>query len=50
MNIVSLITIPAWVAGIVLAKGFWSTLFAIFFPLWAWYITAEKLLHYYGVI
>ena len=37
----------AWFAGIVIAKGFWSTLFALF-PLWAWYLTTEKLLQALG--
>lgn len=40
----SVIMIPAWVVGIVLANGFWSTLFAVVIPLWAWYLTAEWLL------
>ena len=30
-----------WLMGIVLAKGFWSTLFAVFIPLWSWYLVAE---------
>jgi len=37
----AIVAIP-WVIGIVLAKGFWSTTFALFIPLWAWYLTAEK--------
>jgi len=37
-----------WVVGIVLAHGFWSTFFAIFFPLWAWYLTIEHGLHMIG--
>ena len=45
MNAVArLILIAAWVAGLVLAKGFWSTLFAVFIPLWAWYLVAERIL------
>ena len=32
-----------WLMGIVLAKGFWSTLVAIFFPIWAWYLVAEQI-------
>ena len=32
-----------WLAGVVLAKGFWSTFFALIFPLWAWYLVAERL-------
>lgn len=41
--IANLILIAAWVAGLVLAKGFWSTLLAVFIPLWAWYLVAERL-------
>ena len=44
------ITVPMWVAGIVIASGFWSTLFAVIMPLWAWYLTIEKLLMHFGVI
>lgn len=39
--IVSLILLICWIAGIVIAKGFWSTFFAIFVPLWAYYLTIE---------
>lgn len=31
----------SWFAGMVLAKGFWSTTAAVCFPPWAWYLTAE---------
>lgn len=31
----------AWVLGIVIAKGFWSTLFAVIFPFWSFYLFAE---------
>jgi hypothetical protein len=34
----------AWVAGWVLAKGFWSTLAAVFVPPWGWYLIAERLI------
>lgn len=37
----AILTVP-WVIGVVLANGFWSTLFAFFIPFWAWYLTAEK--------
>ena len=32
-----------WLCGIVIAQGFWSTLFAVLFPLWAWYLVAERI-------
>lgn len=41
--IIDLALVVAWVIGIVLAKGFWSTVFALIFPLWAWYLLAERL-------
>lgn len=43
-SLIGLISCIAWMAGIVLANGFWSTLLAIVFPVWAWYLTAEHLL------
>jgi len=42
--------VTAWVIGVVLAQGFWQTFFAIVFFPYAWYLTAEKFLHYFGVI
>lgn len=33
-----------WFAGIVIAKGFWSTFFAIIVPFWAYYLTIEMLI------
>jgi hypothetical protein len=32
----------AWIAGIIIANGFWSTLFAFFIPLWAYYLVIER--------
>lgn len=32
----------SWIAGIVLAKGFWLTMAAIFFPPYAWYLVVER--------
>lgn len=42
--IAKLVVLAAWVIGVVLAKGFWSTLFAFFIPFWAWYLLAERLM------
>jgi len=39
----------AWVMGFVIAKGFLSTVFCIF-PLWAWYLTAERVLTHYHLL
>ena len=39
-----------WIMGVALAKGFWSTFFAIpFFP-YAWYLTIERLMQMTGII
>jgi hypothetical protein len=35
--------IVGWLAGLVLAKGFWSTLFALCSP-WGLYLVVEKVL------
>lgn len=35
--------IVLWLMGIVLAKGFWSTFFAVVLPLWSWYLVAERI-------
>lgn len=42
-SLVELVFILAWVTGIVLAKGFWSTLFAVILPLWSFYLVVEQL-------
>jgi hypothetical protein len=31
-----------WIAGIVLASGFWSATAAIFLPPYAWYLVVER--------
>ena len=33
-----------WVVGVVLAKGFWSTFFAITILFLSWYLVVEKIL------
>lgn len=48
--IASLTAAAAWIAGLVLAKGFWSTLLALVLPLWAWYLVAERLMQGAGWI
>lgn len=39
-----------WIGGWILAKGFWSTLVAVIFPPWGWYIVVEKVLIMNGMI
>lgn len=48
-DIVRLIILIGWISGLVIAKGFWSTLFAII-PFYAWYLAIERMMQYYGVI
>jgi hypothetical protein len=48
--IIQFFALIIWIAGIVIAKGFWSTFFGIFFPPWAWYLVIEKLLRHFGVL
>jgi len=46
-SLVSLILFIAWLTGIVLAKGFWSTFFAVIFPLWSYYLVVKHLVELY---
>jgi hypothetical protein len=47
-NVIALlIMVVPWLMGIVLAKGFWSTLFAIF-PPYAWYLVVERFMQLNG--
>ncbi|HMX99906.1 MAG TPA: hypothetical protein PKC44_09055 [Agitococcus sp.] len=39
----------SWIAGVVLAKGFWWTLLAVFCPFYAWYLIVERVLVMTGV-
>jgi hypothetical protein len=43
-HLVALIALAVWVTGIVVAKGFWSTLFAVIIPIWSWYLAIEHFL------
>jgi hypothetical protein len=49
-NISSLVLTLLWIGGIVIAKGFWSTFFAIFIPPWGWYLVADLVLRKYGLL
>ena len=48
--ILYLVVMFFWIAGIVLAKGFWSTAAAIFLPPWGWYLIVERWLQMAGWI
>jgi hypothetical protein len=43
-SLVGLMSVMLWLSGIVIAKGFWSTLFAVIMPLYAWYLVAERMI------
>lgn len=48
MSVFALLFIFTWMAGIVIAQGFWQTLFSLF-PLYSWYLLTEhvmKLTHF----
>lgn len=38
-----------WLAGIVLAKGFWSCLIAVIMPPYAMYLLVERVMQMWGV-
>jgi hypothetical protein len=46
----SLIMAIIWLVGMVIAKGFWSTFFAVIFPLYSWYLVAEHFLLKYNLL
>ena len=46
----SLVIVFIWMAGVVLAKGFWSVLLACVMPLWSVYLVVEKIMMYSGII
>ena len=49
-GIAGLITLPLWIIGVIITKGFWSTFFAIIIPFWAWYCAGEFLLTKYHIL
>ena len=46
-KLANLILLFVWIAGIVLAKGFWSTFFAIIIPFWSYYLVIERIVEHY---
>jgi hypothetical protein len=49
-SLVGLFFTISWVAGIVIANGFWSTFFAVILPLWAFYLDVELLLMHFHLL
>jgi hypothetical protein len=45
-----LTAIILWVTGIVLAKGFWSTLAAIILAPYSFYLVIERVISVYGLL
>lgn len=43
----SVVAAIIWISGVVIAKGFWSTFFAIIVPFWSWYLVAERVVERY---
>jgi hypothetical protein len=49
-TLIGFVLLVAWLAGIVLAKGFWLTSLAIVFPFYPWYLLLELLMIKGGLI
>lgn len=49
-NIFAGILFIAWIAGTVLAKGFWLTFLSICFPFYPWYLIIEKIMLTYNIL
>lgn len=45
-----MVLLAMWLAGTVIASGFWATFFAITFFPFAWYLATERFLQIWGVI
>ena len=48
-TIAGFVVLFSWIAGIVLAKGFWLTVAATFCPFYAWYLVVERVLIMVGI-
>lgn len=48
-SICYMVMVIAWVMGFVIAKGLVSTVLCII-PLWAWYLTVERVLTHYHLL
>jgi len=45
-----LTALSVWVIGVVIAKGFWSTFFALIIPFYAWYLAFEHFLMKFNIL
>lgn len=50
ISLIKVLLIATWIAGLVIANGFWSTLIAFCIPFWGWYLVVEAVLISNGVI
>jgi hypothetical protein len=41
--LINFLLLIAWVWGMSLANGFWSTFVAAVLPFWAWYLVIERI-------
>jgi len=48
--LVTLVLTIGWIAGVVLAKGFWWTFLAIIFPWYGWYLVVKHLMILGGIL
>lgn len=49
-GIFGVVNTAVWVTGMILAKGFWLTVFAVFVPLYGWFKVVQLALAHFGVI
>jgi hypothetical protein len=49
-EVMRVILLTAWVAGMILAQGFWSTFFAVIVPLWSFVIVISTALTHFGIM
>lgn len=47
-DVYGLVLLVSWVAGVVIAKGFWATIAAIVLCPYAWYLSVEKIMQING--
>jgi hypothetical protein len=48
-SIAYLVFVFTWIAGVVLASGWWKLL-AVFMPFYGWYLVVEKALQHIGAV
>ena len=48
--VATIVAVTLWLAGVVLAQGLWSTVAAIWFPPYAWYLVVERAMVMAGIL